>query len=205
MTRRRRAGARGICGRGLTATGAPAAVRAVRDGLAWRKSRREAPAQPAFFRLLGRPAGFAMASLAFFPDMGSSISACLSLRLRSLVDGTDAPLSCRILRRSASMRFTTLCGRGAAGSRLAGMPACFFLSISTTASESQLCGQSQRAYAFCLSSPSLMSAFGAERTWTSFQNHLDRWKMTHSRHMLPGLATAQNDADPHSAGRKSLL
>ena len=157
------------------------------------------------FRLLGRPAGFAMASLAFFPDMGSSISACLSLRLRSLVDGTDAPLSCRILRRSASMRFTTACGRGAAGSRLAGMPACFFLSISTTASESQLCGQSQRAYAFCLSSPSLMSAFGAERTWTSFQNHLDRWKMTHSRHMLPGLATAQNDADPHSAGRKSLL
>src|ERR1019366_8766787 len=63
--------------------------------------------------------------------MGSSISACPSIRLRPFFGGVDAAFSLAMLRRSASMRFTAFCDRGAACSRDTGKPACFFLTMTT--------------------------------------------------------------------------
>ena len=48
--------------------------------------------------------------------------------------GLRIAFSCAMLLRSASMRFTAFWGRARACSRDTGRPACFFLSISTTAS-----------------------------------------------------------------------
>ena len=56
------------------------------------------------------------------------------MRLRPFFGGAGVAFSSAMLRRSASMRFAAFCGRGAARSRDTGRPACFFLSIATTAS-----------------------------------------------------------------------
>src|SRR4051812_18508815 len=54
--------------------------------------------QPAFFRrALALSAGFATASLAFRPEMGSSISACPLMRLRPFLGGAEAAGSCAML------------------------------------------------------------------------------------------------------------
>jgi hypothetical protein len=75
-----------------------------------------------FWRLAGRTADLvAAASLPFFPVIGSSISAWPSMRLRPFFGGAGARFSCAILRLSASMRFTTFCGRATDRSRGAGM------------------------------------------------------------------------------------
>src|ERR1035441_10793648 len=69
--------------------------------------------------------------------MESSISPCPSTRLRPFLGAADA-FSSAMLRRSASMRLTTFCGRGAACSRDTGKPASFFLSISTDRKSTRL-------------------------------------------------------------------
>jgi hypothetical protein len=66
------------------------------------------------------------------PGMGSSISRCPSNRFRPFFAGAERFSSSR-LRRSASMRLTTFCGGADGCSLVAGIPVCFFRSISTTA------------------------------------------------------------------------
>jgi len=69
--------------------------------------------QPAFFcRLLGRATGLlAAASFAFLPGIGSNISVCPAIRFRPFFAEAPDRFSSAILRRRASMRFTTFCGR----------------------------------------------------------------------------------------------
>jgi len=50
--------------------------------------------------------------LALLACNGSSILRCPWMRFRPFFGGVDAVFSCAMLRRSASMRFTTFCGRG---------------------------------------------------------------------------------------------
>ena len=67
-------------------------------------------------------------------DHGYAATTDFSMRLRPFFAEAGARLSWATLWRSASIRLTTFCERAVARSRGAGMPACFFLSMSATAS-----------------------------------------------------------------------
>src|SRR5271169_5213236 len=91
---------------------------------------------PAFFcRPDGCATGLEAASLPFLPEIGSSISPCPATRFLPFFGfGRATDLSADTLRLRASIRLTTLrCGSLALPFGVA-TPACFFLSISTTAS-----------------------------------------------------------------------
>jgi len=59
---------------------------------------------------------------AFLPGIGSNISPCPAIRFHPFFEGTVDRFSSAILRRRASMRFTTFCGRPAACARRVSLP-----------------------------------------------------------------------------------